>query len=148
MPATMNKFNVVVKDIMEGRHNFSADTYKMMLSNTAPAATDTVKADIVEINTGNGYPAGGAALVRRSETGESGGVYKYVVEDLTFTAAGGSIGPFRYIILYNADKLRDSNNPNSQILVGWYDYGQSITLQDGESFTIDSSQTDGLIQLQ
>ena len=146
MPAPFNKFNVVVEHIMHGVHNFNTHTIKVALTNTAPTATNTIFGDIVEIAAGNGYPAGGPSLVKIS-SGQTNGTYKYIVEDLTITASGGAIGPFRYIVLYNSSVQLDQNNTASKPLIGWYDYGQSITLNDGESFTIDSSQTDGIIQL-
>jgi hypothetical protein len=32
-------------------------------------------------------------------------------------------------------------------LIGYYDYGLSLTLNDGDSFTLDFSATNGVIQI-
>jgi hypothetical protein len=50
---------------------------------------------------------------------------------VVFTASGGSIGPFRYAILYN-----DTATSPADALIGWWDYGSSITLADTETFTV------------
>jgi hypothetical protein len=47
-----NKFNVVAQDILNGVHNFGSHTFKALLTNTAPVATNTVKANLTEITTG------------------------------------------------------------------------------------------------
>jgi hypothetical protein len=38
--ATFNKFNLFVEDLMRGVMNFSSDTIKVGLTNTAPVATN------------------------------------------------------------------------------------------------------------
>ena len=96
-------------------------------------------ANITEISAGNGYTAGGAAATV-SSSGQTSGVYKLVLDDITFTASGGSIGPFRYFVLY------DDTATNKE-LIGWWDYGSSITLADGESVTVDFSATNGVLQI-
>jgi hypothetical protein len=138
--ASFNKFNSFVEAVAEKKHNLEADTLKVMLSNTAPSATNTVKADITEIAAGNGYPAGGVQTAQVSSA-QTGGIYKLVLTDVTITASGGSIGAFRYVVLYN------DTAPNKE-LIGWYDYGSSITLNDGEPFTIDFDGTNGVFTIQ
>lgn len=139
--ALFNKFQAFVENVAEKVHNLGADTLKVMLTNTAPVATNAVKADLTEISAGNGYTAGGTAA-SISSSSQSSGTYKLVLADVVFTAAGGSIGPFRYAVLYN-----DTPTSPADPLIGWWDYGSSITLADGESFTADFDGTTGVLQI-
>jgi len=128
--AAFNKFETFVGDLGLGVHNLNTDTLKVMLTNSAPVATNTVKANITEIAAGNGYVAGGADITNTySETTGTGTVG---ATDVVWTAAGGTIGPFRYVVLYN-----DTPSSPTDPLVSWYDYGSAITLADTETFTVD-----------
>lgn len=134
--ATFNKFNQFVEDRANGVHNLGADTLKFMLTNTAPVATNSVKANITEIAAGFGYTAGGTAVAITSST-QTAGTYSLVpTADVVFTASGGSIGPFRYVVLYN-------DTPASPLdpLISYYDRGSSVTLLDTETFTVDVGAT-------
>lgn len=140
MALTFNKFHSFVEALAEGRHNLSSDTLKLMLSNTAPAASNTVKTDIAEISAGNGYTAGGTSCTITSSS-QTSGLYKLILADPpVWTASGGTVGPFRYIILYN-----DSNATDE--LIGWWDYGGNVTLNIDETFTVDFDNTNGVVQL-
>jgi hypothetical protein len=137
--AAYNKYQNFVEDLIEGVHDFDAHTFKVMLSNAAPnAATHTVRSDSTEISGGNGYTSGGTATT--ITTSEASGTAKVAGTDVTFTAAGGSIGPFRYAILYN-----DTPTSPADPLIGWWDYGSSITLADGDTFTFDLDPTNGIL---
>ena len=137
--ATFNKFQSFVEHLAEKVHNLGADTLKVMLTDTAPVATNTVKADLTEITAGNGYTAGGATLTVTSSA-QASGVYKLVANDVVITASGGSIGPFRYAVIYN-----DTPTSPADPLIGWWDRGSSATLLEGESVTIDLDQTTGVL---
>lgn len=137
--AVFNKFNSFVEAIAEKLHNLGADTLKILLTNTVPLATNTVKANLTEISAGNGYTAGGA-IVTITASSQTAGLYKLVGNDVIFTAAGGSIGPFRYSVLYNDTALNNE-------LIGWWDYGSVVTLNAGETFTVDLDQTNGILTL-
>lgn len=137
--ASFNKFNSFVEALSEKVHNLGADTLKVLLTNTAPAATNSVKADLTEISAGNGYTAGGTAATISSSS-QTSGTYKLVLADVVFTASGGSIGPFRYAVLYNDTASNDE-------LIGWWDYGSSITLASGETFTVDFDATTGVLTI-
>lgn len=140
--STFNKVYAFVEDVAKGAHKFDGThTLKVMLSNTAPSATDTVKADIAEIATGNGYSAGGPSLTIISAS-QTLGVFKLVVDSVNISAAGGSIGPFRYAVFYN-----DTQTTPAKPLIGWADYSGSVTLQDGESVQISTDAISGLITL-
>jgi hypothetical protein len=136
--AAFNKFNCFVEDQAEKVHNLGADALKILLTNTAPVATNTVKANLTEIAAGNGYSAGGAAVTITSSA-QASGTYKLVGNDVVFTATG-AVGPFRYAVLYN-----DTPTSPADPLIGWWDYGSSITLANGETFTVDLDQTGGIL---
>lgn len=127
--ASFSKFNSFVEAVAEKVHNLGSDTLKIMLVNSAPVASNTVKANLTDISAGNGYSAGGSA-VTISASSQTSGTYSLVGTDLVFTASGGTIGPFRYAALYN-------DTAASKELIGWWDYGSSVTLADGETFTVD-----------
>ena len=137
--ATFNKFNQFVADVANKVHNLGSDTLKVALTNTAPAATNTVFANIVEIAAGNGYTAGGGAATLVSSA-QSGGTYILKLNNVTFTATPGSIGPFRYVVLYNSTAATGN-------LIGWYDYGTNLTVTAGNSFQVQFDPTNGVLQL-
>jgi hypothetical protein len=139
--ATFNKFNAFVEHLAEGVHNLQSHTLKVMLTNTAPVATNSVRADLTEIAAGNGYTAGGTAASVTSSA-QTSGTYKLVLGDVVITASGGSIGPFRYAVLYN-----DTPTSPADPLIGYWDYGSALTLANGESITWDADPTNGVLTL-
>lgn len=130
--AAFNKFQDFVEQLGKGVHQLHAvgHTLKVFLTNEAPLSSDTVKADMTEISAGNGYAAGGADT--QNDYAESAGVGSCTGVDIAWTATGGSIGPFRYAVLYN-----DTPTSPADPLIGWWDYGSALTLLDGESLTVD-----------
>ena len=137
--ATFNKFNQFVEYLAEKVYNLETDTLKVALTNTAPVATNTVFANITEISAGNGYSAGGTQATLGS-SGQTSGTYKLVLNDVTFTASGGSIGPFRYVVLYD-----DTPTSPADPLIGWYDYGTNLTVTSGNSFLVDFDGSNGVL---
>jgi hypothetical protein len=137
--SAFNKFNAFVNDLASKVHNLGADTLKVMLTNTAPAAGNAVKADITEIAAGNGYSAGGTQATLVSSA-QSGGTYTLKLNNVTFTASGGAIATFRYAVLYNA-------TPANGNLIGWYDYGTTVSVTNGNSFQVQFDATNGVLTL-
>lgn len=125
------------KDLVDGVHDFDAHTFKVALTNSAPVNTNTVLANITQISNGNGYTTGGTATSMSTST--SSGTAKVTGTDVVFTASGGSVGPFRYAVLYN-----DSPTSPADPLMAWWDYGSSVTLADTETFTVDFDATNGI----
>lgn len=123
------KFYSYVEKLHEGGIDLDTNAIKLALSNTAPnVATHTVISDITQISAGNGYTTGGATLTPASSS-QTGGTYTWVVSDVTaaWTAAGGAIGPFQYLVLY------DSVTSN---LIQYWDHGSAITLANGDSLNL------------
>lgn len=130
--ATYNKFEQFPEDLGAGVHNLAAagDTCKVYLSNATPSASaDAVKADLAEISAGNGYTAGGDDM--QQDYSQTSGTAALTATDITVTASG-AVGPFRYAVAYN-----DTPSSPADPLIAWWDYGSSVSLADGESFTVD-----------
>lgn len=138
--ATFNKHFQFVEDLCLGVHNLNTGTLKCLLTNTAPTTGNAVKADLTEIGAGNGYTAGGEDS--QNTMAESSGTATVTGTKIVWTAAGGTIGPLRYVDLYN-----DTPTSPADPLIGWWDYGGAITLQIGETFSVkfNNSDTTGTI---
>lgn len=136
--ATFNKFNAFVENIAEGVHNLGSGQLVVALTNSAPSATNSVLADITQIT----YTNLSSRNITTSTSSQTSGTYKLVLNDLVLTASGGSVGPFRYVVIYN-----DTPTSPADPLIGYYDYGSSLTLADGETLTIDFDASNGVLQL-
>ena len=143
--AVYNKFNVFVENLANKVMDLFGvpigDVLKLMLVNSpAPVATNSVKLDLTEIAAGNGYTAGGETV--SSNGARTTGTVTVDGDQIVWTAAGGSIGPFRYAVLYDDTPIAPADP-----LVAWWDYGSSITLLAGETFTakFNNAVTDGTI---
>jgi hypothetical protein len=124
---------------MHKKHDFSADSLKLLLTNSAPALTNAVKTDITEIAAGNGYSAGGITIPATS-SGQTSGNYKLVLTDTTITASGGAIANWRWAVLYNDTSATDA-------VIFYMDYGSVVTIASGESFLFDFDASAGVITL-
>ena len=134
-----NKYYSYIDELASAGHNLKTAAFKVALTNTAPTqASDTVWNTTVAPApaAANGYPSGGGTLTTASAA-TAAGVFTLKINDYTFTAAGGSIGPFRYAELYNSSA--------SNKLVGYYDYGSSLTLLDTQTFKVDFDDTAGVL---
>jgi len=133
--ATFNKFNSFVEDVAEKVHNLGSDQLTVALTNTAPVATNSVLADLTQIS----YTNLSSRNITTSSSAQTSGTYKLTCADLTLTASG-AVAAFRYVVLYNSTAA--SGN-----LIGWYDYGSSITLASGDTFTVDFDQVNGVLTI-
>jgi hypothetical protein len=122
--ATYNKFNAWAETMVEAA-NLASDQFVIALTDSAPVATNSVLADITQIS----YTNLSSRNVSTTSASQTGGTFTLVLADLVMTASG-SVGPFRYVVLYDDTVAGDP-------LVGWWDYGSSITMANSETFTVD-----------
>lgn len=144
----MASFNKVNDFVVNAVHNMDleSDQIVVALSNTAPGSEisdpsadgNGILGNITEIS----YTNCSSRNVTTSSSSQASGTYKLVLADLTLTASGGTVGPFRYIYLYD-----DTVTAPADPIVGYYDYASSLTLNDGDSFTVDFSAANGVLQL-
>jgi hypothetical protein len=134
--ATFNKVPTFVLALGQKKHNLGSDSLKLALSNTAPGGTEAVLADLTEI----AYTNLSTRAVTTTSWTQSGGTAKLVCVDNTLTASGGAVAGFRYVWLYN-------DTATNKELIGYWDRGSTLTLQDGDSVLIDFDGTNGVLQL-
>ena len=135
--ATFNKFQPFVENVAEKVHNLGSDQLVVALSNTAPVATNSILTNITEIS----YTNLSTRNITTTSSAQTSGTYKLTLTDLILTATG-SVGPFRYIVVYN-----DTPTSPADPLVAYYDYGSSVTLNNGDTFTIDFDATNGFLTI-
>lgn len=133
--ATFAKFNSFVEAVAEKVHNLGSDALKIALTNTIPVATNTQLADLTEI----AYTNLSARAVTTGSSAQSSGTYKLVCTDLVLTASG-NVATFRYVVLYN-------DTAGNKELIGWWDKASTVTLANGETFTVDFDGTNGVLQI-
>lgn len=137
--AAITKYQCLSRDLANQVHDFSPNStnvLKVALTNTAPnVSTHQVLANISEISAGNGYTAGGNSVGTISQSISGGVVSIRGSNDVTVTATGGTVGPFQYAVLYNSSVSNDAATANP--VIGYWNYGSPVTLNDGEPFTLD-----------
>lgn len=133
--ATFSKFNSFVEAIAEKKHNLGSDTLTVALTNSAPTASNSVLTDITQIS----YTNLSTRVITTTSSTQTSGTYKLVLTDLVLTASG-SVGPFRYVVIYNDTATNDE-------LIGYYDYGSSISLTSGDTFTCDFDASTGVLTI-
>jgi len=143
--ATFNKVNDFVVNAVHNM-DLESDQVVVALSNTAPSSETSdpssdgngILGNVTEV----AYTNLSSRNVTTTSSTQTSGTYKLVLSDITLTSSGGSTGPFRYVYIYN-DTVATPADP----LIGYYDYGSSLTLNDGDSLTIDFSAANGVLQI-
>ena len=132
--ASFTKVNDFVVNLANAM-DLDSDTLKVALCNTDPTSGTNI------VSTGNGVLANvteisytnlSARTLQNVTSSDPNSTYKLSADDLVLTASGGSVAAFRYVIIYN-----DTPTSPADPIVGYYDYGSSLTLNDGDTFTID-----------
>lgn len=137
--ATFTKFNAFVEHLSEGVHNLGSHQLVVALSNDAPdPAADSVLADLTSQISYTNLSSRNLVV---SSSAQTSGTYRLIINDIDLTATG-TVGPFRYVIIYNSQSVGVTN-----AMIGYYDYGSSITLQTGEKITLDFDPVNGILSL-
>ncbi|NOQ68472.1 hypothetical protein GQ568_03460 [Patescibacteria group bacterium] len=133
--ASFTKFQSFIEKLAEKVHNLGSDQLVVALTNVAPTATDDVLVDLTEV----AYTNISTRNIVTVSSAQTAGTYKLVLTDLVLTASG-SVGPFRYIVIYN-------DTAGSDDLVCFFDYGSAITMENGDTFTVDFDAASGVLTL-
>lgn len=135
--ASFTKLNGFVEHLAQGVHNLNTGAITVALSNTAPGSESTpptgatsacILANVTQISYTNCSTRAFSGVTAT----QSSGTLTLAASDLVLTASG-TVGPFRYAYVYN-----DTPTSPADPLIGYWDYGSSVTLNNsGETFTID-----------
>lgn len=134
--ATFTKINAFVEALAEKKHNLGSDQLVVALTNTAHTSTWSQLSDLTQV----AYTYASTRNITTTSSAQTTGTYKLVLADLTITATGGDIGPFRYVYIYNDTATNDD-------LIAYFDYGSSISVTNGNTFTIDFDASAGVLTL-
>ena len=126
--ATYNKFQCLVEDLAEKKHNLASDTLKAAFSNAANAPSASADVKLADITTIVATNLGDLSLTV-SSSGQSAGTYKLVTADKILTATG-DVPAFRYAIIYNDTAANDE-------LICFFDYGSEVTLHANDTLKLD-----------
>lgn len=137
--AAFNKFQSFVEAQAEKLHNLGSDQLAVAFTAAAnaPVNTNTAIANLTQISYTN---LATSLLLTTTSSAQTSGTYKLILSDLTVTASGGALATFRYVVLYNF------TTPTG-LLIGWWDIGRNVTLNDTDALLIDFSQVNGVLQV-
>ena len=137
--ATFTKVYDFVEQVGLKVHNMNTDTIKVALARATdpPQQTDTILGNITQ-PTGTGY----APIDTQNTWAEATGTATLTGTKCVFTAGAGDWQTFQYVMLYNDD---DASGPDK--LIGYWDYGSALQLNNGETFSVkfNGSDTTGTI---
>lgn len=120
--------------------NLATDQIKVALTNTLPTASTVnqytdLTSPLATTNLSGATPFN----VTTTSYTQTTGTAKLILADLVLTATG-AVGPFQYVVLY-------SDTATNKEIIGFYNYGSSISLASGETFTIDMDASAGVLTI-
>lgn len=133
--ASFNKFNTFVQNLVRKEHNLNGDTIYIALATGAPVSTNSQLSNITQVTNGGGYTTGGATAGASVSTNATGTETVRATTNPQWTASGGGF-TLQYAVAYNFTTASD-------LLIGWWDYGSSLTLSgaNGDTFTVTGPAT-------
>jgi hypothetical protein len=131
--AIYNKYTSGV-DALVKAINAATDSYQVALALTVNPADTVFTPGTSDLVTGSGYTQGGNAATLTSAT-TTGGVFKLVLASPAMWTSSGTIGPFRYAILWDT---------TTSVPLGYWDYGSAIQLNNTDSFTVNLDGVNGV----
>ena len=139
--ATFTKVNTFALALGQKKHNLASDQLKVALTNTDPTASASIYTDITAPLDNTNLSGATPFNITTTSWTQTGGLASLVLADLVLTASGGNTASFRYVAIYNDTATNDE-------LIGYYDYGASTTITDGNTFTIDFTDLQTLLTIQ
>jgi hypothetical protein len=144
LSVAFNKFYPFVANIGLGKFDLNTDTINLALftAATAPTTADGTYASnsgytlnssgSTEVATGGGYTANGQTLASTAYSQTSGTATLSCTGSATTWTASGSGFSLRYVVCYDIT----AGTAGARPLIGWWDYGSTVTLNAGDTFSV------------
>ena len=130
--ASFRLFDCLVQHLAEGRHDFRAHKCQVSLTADEPqAAIDQLLEHLTGVVGQRPVEVSGSRI---------GNQYRLAGRDFVIEPAGAPLGPFRYVVLFNQSAA-------GAPLIGYWDYGSTITLAEGETLPVLFGESEGVLQL-
>jgi hypothetical protein len=127
--ATFQPVDEFVKNLSDKLIDMNSDTFKAVITNTAPTkAGSALLADLTQIAGTGGYAAVTLTTVTFNETGSGTGIWEFDSDPFAWTATGAAFATGRYIAIY-------SDTSTGDCLIGFADIG-SFTLAQDATLTV------------
>lgn len=138
MSVAFTKTNKFVLNLGSKVFNLATDQLKVALTNTLPTVSTVnqysgLTSPLATTNLSGATPFN----VTTTSFTQTSGTAILICADLVLTATG-AVGPFQYVVLY-------SDTATNKEIIGFFDYGSSISLANTNTFTIDFSQASGVL---
>lgn len=138
--ATYTKVNKFVLNLGNKVFNLGSDQLMVALTNTLPVvSTANQLSDLVSVVPTTNLSGSTPFNLTTTSYTQTSGTSKLIIANLTLTATG-TVAPFEYIVIYD-------NAAANKELIGFYDYGSTVNLGTGDTFTISFDGSNGVIQL-
>lgn len=139
--------DTLLHNIMALAHNgaidIPSDTTKVILltDSYTPNEDHTQYSDVsaYEVANGNGYTTGGVEVAMTVTDDDTNNRVIIDSANPSWTASGGSIGPFRYAVWYDDTHVND-------VLIYIFDFGSNQTANDGSDISV-TVNADGLYRI-
>lgn len=140
MSVALTKLDKFALNVGSKVFNLATDQIKVALTNTIPTvATAGVYANITSPLATTNLSGATPFNVTTTSFLQTSGTAKLILADLTLTATG-AVGPFQYVVLYSDTATNDE-------LIGFYDYGSSVSLVAADTYKIDFDAANGVLTI-
>ena len=128
--ATFQVVDQFVYHALQKLIDMDTDTFKAVLTNTAPtkAGTDVI-GDITQIGGTGGYAPVTLTGVALAETGAGTGIWEFTCDPFAWTPSGAAFDSARYIAIYDDTATNDA-------VLGFLDMGSSVAVADAATLTV------------
>lgn len=136
MAIALTKINSFTEKLAKKLIDLSGSGLTVALTNTAHTSTWSQLSELTQVS----YTYCSSRVCTVTSCTQTSGTLKLVLQDLTLTASGGSVGPYQYVYLFDDASTND-------LLIGYYNIGSAVTLADGDQYVLNFDDSNGVLTI-